>query len=1188
MTSLSARTARILRASASTLVLGIASISPTAAYAQDAATAEEASPVSAQTDPEAGTNPDAEVAQDGAIIVTGQRRALQSARNIKRNADTVVDSITATDIGAFPDKSVAEALQRVPGITVNRFAATSDTAHFSAEPSGVIVRGLPQVRSEFNGRDTFSANSSRGLSWGDVTPELMAGVDTYKNQTAEMIEGGIAGSINLRTRVPFDATGQLIQVGVNANYNDLSKKWTPDGNVFYSNRWNTEAGEFGIMGHVAYSRVVTASQGIQYGRTAVIDNGFGPDGPEVAYVPYSINFLDNEYDRRRLGIAAAAQWRSPDRRVLATLQFNRSTYKNTWEERSFGAFGLGPDLYGIPVTTRVAGNGGLYDERIPVPAPGTPEFTFDSDGNFQSGTFNRSNAENSFWWGNPGTIEVGGGDPGQGVNDQGQPMFNACYSPVIFPWLAENQRCLTQYGSEVGTGSRMNKNKNMTQDFGANLKWEATDRLRFNFDAQYVDSTIDNYDISVEHHSFANVFLDASGRYPRIELSAPTNVNQSAGGLENPNNWYLRSVMDHLEESEGTEYAFRADGEYDLNANWLDSLKFGVRYSDRDQQVAWSTYNWANVANTWGNAQQAYWNLDSFTPSGGFAGYPEGLYEISGFGGSFFGGDLGNFPFVPRDALRNHDTDLYSRDLIGVGEFRPICTRLNEMEDSCFTQGELTDVSEMTKAAYAMLKFGGPDARIGNLGISGNIGVRYVHTTNKSSGFTRFPVDNYVRTNPDNSPVCDGVLTVPPDAPEPPAGTPADPAFCYLSAEDLAFINGEFVGSKVTAKHRHWLPSFNLRVDLSPEWLIRFAASKAMSRPDIGQLKNFTAITAALPNGTDLGDPRWIRDSEGEVTGVTPLYEGQAYNPRLKPVTAWQFDISLEHYFGNAGLFSFAVFHKQFSNYIQQGSFVIPFTSTEGTTRNVEVRGPANGKGAKIQGFEVAYNRFFDFLPAPFDGFGVQTNYTYVRDKGIPNYSLTVISPGGDGSQVNGGTLGSTLNAGALEGLSKHSFNLVGLYEKGRLAARLAYNWRSKYLVTTVDCCVYLPVWQRSSGFLDGSIRYRLTDNLELSVQASNLLNTKTRLLQQVTDETGLEGRRVLTPNAWFQNDRRFMFGARARFGGEAAPPPPPPPVVAPPPPPPAPPATQTCADGSVILATDACPVAPPPPPPPAPAPERG
>ncbi len=252
----------------------------------------------------------------------------------------------------------------------------------------------------------------------------------------------------------------------------------------------------------------------------------------------------------------------------------------------------------------------------------------------------------------------------------------------------------------------------------------------------------------------------------------------------------------------------------------------------------------------------------------------------------------------------------------------------------------------------------------------------------------------------------------------------------------------------------------------------------------------------------------------------------------------------------------------------------------------VFVRGPANGGKPKIQGFEVAYNRFFDFLPAPFDGLGIQSNYTYVRNKGVPNSALTPVGSTG-GQQTNAGNAFQALDPNSLEGLSKHTANLVGLFEKGRIAARLAYNWRSKYLVTVVDCCVYLPVWQKASGFLDASLRYRLTDNIELSAQGSNLLNTKTKLLQQVTDVDSPEGEIVLTPNAWFQNDRRFTFGARVRFGGEAAPPPPPP-AVEPAPPPPPPPATQTCADGSVILASDACPVAPPPPPPPPPAPERG
>src|SRR4051794_14393529 len=338
-------TSRALKSGASTFVLGIALLQPSMANAQRVQTAQanEGKPISQTTDPNAQSS--AEPGSKNAIIITGTRRALRTSQQIKKNADTVVDSITATDIGAFPDKSVAEALQRVPGITVNRFAATSDTAHFSAEPSGVIIRGLPQVRSEFNGRDTFSANSSRGLSWTDVTPELLAGVDVYKNQTADMIEGGIAGSINLRTRVPFDAPGELVQIGARANYGDLDKKWTPDINGFYSNRWQTGAGEFGIMANVAYSHVKTRSQGIQYGRTAIIENG-APTWPAEVFMPASINFLDNEYDRKRYGVSGAVQWKSSDGKWLATGQYLRSLYKNNWKERSFGSFGIGPDLYG--------------------------------------------------------------------------------------------------------------------------------------------------------------------------------------------------------------------------------------------------------------------------------------------------------------------------------------------------------------------------------------------------------------------------------------------------------------------------------------------------------------------------------------------------------------------------------------------------------------------------------------------------------------------------------------------------------------------------------------------------------------------------------------------------------------------------------------------------------------------------
>ena len=147
----------------------------------------------------AQSSPDEPVAE---IVVTGLRQSIQTSQEFKQNAEVIVDSISAVDIGALPDRSVTEALQRIPGVAIDHLFAPSDTNRFSAEGSGVTVRGLTQVRSELNGRDVFSARNTRGLSFEDVPAELMAGVDVFKNPSADMIEGGIAGTVNLRTRKP--------------------------------------------------------------------------------------------------------------------------------------------------------------------------------------------------------------------------------------------------------------------------------------------------------------------------------------------------------------------------------------------------------------------------------------------------------------------------------------------------------------------------------------------------------------------------------------------------------------------------------------------------------------------------------------------------------------------------------------------------------------------------------------------------------------------------------------------------------------------------------------------------------------------------------------------------------------------------------------------------------------------------
>lgn len=1092
----SASARRALGCGASMAVLGAVAMSmaPAAALAQAAAPAKDGQ--AAATDDTAVTE----------VVVTGVRQALKSAQQLKRGADTVVDSITASDIGAFPDKSVAEALQRVAGITVNRFAATSDTAHFSAEPSGVIVRGLPQVRSEFNGRDSFSANSSRGLGWGDISPELMAGVDAYKNQTAELIEGGIAGTINLRTRTPFDSTGRLFSLSVDAMYGDLADRVTPSVSGIWSDRWDTSIGEFGLMANYAYSKVVTNSEGIQYGRTAIFDEGIYA-GKGLKYIPSSVSFRDNTYDRTRNGAAFAAQWQDHDHKFLATLQYNRSEYKNTWKE--YVATASPFSLFAQPTAFHVKPGSTL----IPQPAPGTPDFTFDDQGNFQTGVM----TSDIGWWG------LNDAESAQiAQNSSGQQMVNACYG-----W---NGCTPARRGGDFSTDTRYNTGANVTEDLGFNLKWNPTDQWRFNFDVQKVESTVDNYDIGVGQQSFANIGLDATGKHPKLTLLPGTNINLAPGGLLNPNAYRYNYVQDHIEKSEGDEFAARADVQYLFDSDWLESLKVGVRYADRDQTVRWGSYNWGNIANTWSN-NAAWYNIDQYNPSTtngtAFTGYQRGLSDTRRFSDDFYGGGLlspQEFVFFNMDKLKDHAgmQQALGTASTGVGDWNALCSGKGKRaaEVACFLPSEILNVSEETKAAYAMLKFGGDKATLFGHTYSGNIGVRYVKTTIESAGTTAFPTTFNASQ----------LLCADRGAPLPgqPAPEITKTMGCYITAEERAFNTGASSTSTVTTNHENWLPSFNIKFDLNDQWLLRFAASRSMARPDMGNLKNYRAITANLPTLDDPTDPRWVRDSTGKIVSVAPYYTASSQNPRLKPITADQFDLSLEHYFAEVGSFSFAVFHKQFHDYIQFGDFNETFT-TNGVTRTVKVNEPVNGKGAKIQGLEVAYQRYFDFLPAPFNGLGVQANYTYVKNKGIVNTNITPTSNDG-GAGTGGGGLQAAVDSikvDALEGLSEHAYNVVLMYEKGPWALRTAYNWRSEYLVTAVDCCVAFPVWQKAAGFLDASVRYKVSDNVEISLQGSNLLATETVLKQQVTD---YDKGRTLTPNAWFKNDRRIQMGVRMKY----------------------------------------------------------
>jgi TonB-dependent receptor len=190
--------------------------------------------------------PTAEDAAEGEeIVVTGIRESLAAAAAIKRKSDQVVDSIVAEDIGKFPDRTTAAALQRVPGVQV--------TVSNNNEVANPIIRGLGDILTTLNGREIFTG-AGRGFSFQDLPAEALARVDVYKSNSANLIEGGVAGVIDLRLHRPFDFSGFTLAANARGTYSRRLEKVDPSVGLLVSNRWETGAGEFGALVNVTFAK----------------------------------------------------------------------------------------------------------------------------------------------------------------------------------------------------------------------------------------------------------------------------------------------------------------------------------------------------------------------------------------------------------------------------------------------------------------------------------------------------------------------------------------------------------------------------------------------------------------------------------------------------------------------------------------------------------------------------------------------------------------------------------------------------------------------------------------------------------------------------------------------------------------------------------------------------------------------
>lgn len=243
---------------------------------------------------EAATDPvdTADEANSEDIVVTGIRRSLQSAQNIKRNSDQIVDTIVAEDIGKLPDLAVSETAARIPGVQVTRRAGEADT---------VLVRGLPDFATTYNGREIFTAET-RVVALQDFPSANIAALEVFKSSTANLVEAGLAGLVNVRSRRPFDFDGFELAGSAWALYTKQAGKWTPNGNLLISNRWDAGEGEFGALLNFSYTE-------LQYLDSEPSNTDFIAPGPNGSRFPDIQRLFYRSGNRVRPSINGAFQWR---------------------------------------------------------------------------------------------------------------------------------------------------------------------------------------------------------------------------------------------------------------------------------------------------------------------------------------------------------------------------------------------------------------------------------------------------------------------------------------------------------------------------------------------------------------------------------------------------------------------------------------------------------------------------------------------------------------------------------------------------------------------------------------------------------------------------------------------------------------------------------------------------------------
>ena len=1137
-------TATTLRTGASFAALALAASWGSVAFAQGAEPVAEAAAAVAQDEGDA--------AQEGEIVVTGYRASLRSAIREKRDATVQIDAINAEDIADFPDTNLAESLQRLPGVSIDRD---------NGEGRTITVRGLGGDfnRTRLNGLEALSTagandagtspNRSRTFDYNTFASELFSSLKVQKTPSAETDEGSLGATIDLQTGRPFDYAGPKLAVSAEGSYQQNSKKWNPrlaglastrffDGSMGFlvSGAWSKSKNEIdqyrrapGQSDYLYRNSAFVGNENPQRaGFAAPTGTNFGtvvtnpeaiaamtgsdpaayaklyPGAPyntpgrfddSLVRIPALASIEQQDVRNERLGLTASYQWQISDRTLLSI----DGAYSRFWNQSTYNQVSsVGLNRNNTNATYNTASNTiSPVSARALYPGLCAP---------------------------NAGSDLVAAQDCGQqlyGSTPAFATAFNA--SGVLAPSILGNA-AVTPGGTTPSNATIFSVNP-------------------FNLDPYdyYNNPNSVGYIPSSNRLAFRGALI---GR-PAVDVLDANVTNGLADYL------VMRNVDFRSAADQSTYTTKFKQGSINLQHQFSDVFKTeitaGLSESTNYSQGLLVEFNRMDSQGSFiyderggGTMPQIDFGFDAADPANwetvkGFSGirhyqrFVKNTYKQAKIDFDWQANDEFNLGFGANIRKYSFDTQFYERnnDLLNPTLREAGATTASVARTVNFGQG--LNVPEGTMTSFIVPSIQAFDNLFGFTCECVNKWGDWRLTNKRNGGRENFGVEEvdkgfYFQMDWNSE------LFGRPFRGN--AGTRV--AITEVTSTGATTAGRPIVG---TNEYTDFLPSVNVVYEPIENLLVRLSASKVMARPLLGNLApTITAIS--VPNN-------------GDTSGAS-LTVG---NPQLEPFRSTNFDASVEWYFAPGGLLSLAAFQKEIDSFPQTIFFSAPLSTFADAESIAAIRAQftnaqqlayidgnydfqarqfRDAPGGWLRGIEASFQMDFTFLPGLFKNFGAQLNYTHIDSE--LNY---ILDPGS-------ATTPQTTGKGPFLGVSPDAINATLYYETKPFRARVSVAHRkgysTAYPIAAGACSPGLTnspanpsvagtacngplindfVFSRSTTNIDASMSFNFTSWASLTLEGLNLTN-------QTSDRYAYEGQNAVTQYA--SSGRIFRAGVRFRF----------------------------------------------------------